>query len=166
LDDKFNSLLIIVIAEGEFTMYKFQKSIFINRPQQDVFDFLCNPANLPKWQPAIESAEGTSNAKPGIGSTYRVLTKMLGGKTEGLFEITHWDPPNRYSYKSIKLSFPGSIESLFTLAPKENGTQVTFEAQIATTGLFKLAEGMLGKQAEKGDGSNIDTAKQLLEAAP
>ncbi len=145
-------------------MYKFTKSVFVNRPQQDVFDFLSNPANLSTWQPAIESAKWTATGMPGIRSTYSVLAKMLGGKTEGLFEITHWDPPHRYSYKSVKLAFPGTIESSVTLASNENGTQVTFEARLAITGIAKIAEGLLGKQAEKQDGGNIETAKQLLEA--
>jgi carbon monoxide dehydrogenase subunit G len=146
-------------------MYKFTKSVFVNRSPQDVFDFLSNPANLSTWQPTIESAKWTATGMPGIKSTYSVLVKMPGGKKEGLFEITQWDPPNRYSYKSVKLAFPGTIESCIALAPKKNGTQVTFEAQIAVTGILKIAEGILGKQAEKQDGGNIETAKQLLEAS-
>jgi hypothetical protein len=89
---------------------------------------------------------------------------MPGGKSENIFEITHWDPPNRYSYKSVKFSIPGSIQSSFILAPKESGTQLTFEAQLEATGIFRLVESLLGKQAEKGEGSTIEVLKQLLEA--
>lgn len=145
-------------------MYKFTKNIFINRSQQVVFDFLSNPANMPKWQPALVSAEWISLDTPDIGSTYKTVAKAFGGKAEYLLEITHWDPPNHYSYKSVKIPFPGSIESSYTLAAKENGTQVTWEVQIATTGLLKIAESMLGKQAAKVEGNNLDLAKQLLEA--
>lgn len=146
-------------------MYKFKKNIFINRSQQDVFDFLSNPDNLTKWVPVTESVEWISKGKPDVGATFKVVANMRGGKTEGLFEITNWDPPNRYSYKSVKLSFPGTMESIFTLAPKDNGTQVTFEGQIAITGILKFAERMLGKRAEKRDEGNIETMKQLLESA-
>jgi len=145
-------------------VYKFTKSVIIKRSQQDVFDFLSNPENLKKWVSVTESVEWLSKGKPDIGATYRVVANMRGGKTEGIFEITNWDPPNRYSNKSVKLSFPGTIESFYTLAPKDNGTQVTFVAQIAITGILKLAEGILGKRAEKRDESNIEKMKQLLEA--
>ena len=146
-------------------MYKFTKSIFINRSQQDVFDFLSNPANLTKWASVVEFAEWTSTDIPGIGSTYKQVVKFLGRNSETIFEITSWDPPNRYSYKSINIPPPAeSIESVITLASKENGTQLTFDAQIGAVGVFKFAEGMLGKMAEKGDGNNIETLKQLLEA--
>ena len=146
-------------------MYKFTKSVFINRSQQDVFDFMSNPANATKWQPTVEFAKWTSASMAGVGSTYKLVVKALGSKSEPVFEITAWDPPNRYSYKSIKISTPvESIETVITLAPKENGTQLTFEAQIGAAGFFKIAEGMLGKMAEKGDGNNVDTLKRILEA--
>jgi len=146
-------------------MGKFILSVFINRPQQDVFDFLSNPANLSKWNSNFTAAEWSSNDAPGLGSTYRVLAKMSGEKSEGLFEITQWDPPHRYCYKSIsKLPFPiESIESAVTLSPEENGTQLTFESQFGIAGILKFADGVFGKLARKGDGSNFETAKRLLE---
>jgi hypothetical protein len=95
----------------------------------------------------------------------KVLAKMSGGKNAGLFEITQWDPPQRYSYKSISgLPFPiESIESAVTFAPKENGTQITFESKFGLVGILRFAEGMFSKLATKGDGDNFDTAKRLLE---
>ena len=147
-------------------MQKFTLNVFINRPLQEVFDFLSEPANLSKWNRNFASAEWTSSHAPGLGSTYKVLAKMSGGKNEGLFQITQWDPPQRYSYQSIsRLPFPlESIESAVTLAPKENGTQITFESQFGLVGILKFAEGMFSKLAKKGDGENFDTVKRLLEA--
>ena len=143
-------------------MGKFTLNVFINRSQQDVFDFLSNPANLSIWNSNFSSAEWTSSDTPGVGSTY----KVLAGKNEGLFEITQWAPPHRYCYKSIsKLPFPiESIESAVTLAPEENGTQLTFESQFGIAGILRFADGMFGKLARKGDGSNFETAKRFLEA--
>lgn len=91
---------------------------------------------------------------------------MSGKENEGLFEITQWSPPHRYGYKSISgLPFPiESVESVVTLAPKENGTQITFESQFGLAGVLKFAEGIFKKLAEKGDGNNFDTAKRILEA--
>lgn len=145
-------------------MYKFARSVFINCPQQDVFNFLSNPANMPQWQSAVESAGWTSTGAPGVGSTFEAVVKMPWGKSGNTFEITHWDLSNRYSYESVKLSIPGSIKSSYMLAPKESGTQLTFEAQLEAAGMFRLMESLLGKQAEKSDGSAIEALKQLLEA--
>ncbi len=146
-------------------MQKFTVSVLINRSQQDVFDFLTNPANLPKWNPVMESGEWSSSGVPGIGSTYKVLAKMPGGKKEGQFEITHWDPPNRYGYKtSARVGPVESIEAVITLAPKENGTQLAIESQSKLAGVPKFAEGFVARMGKKENESNFRNAKCLLEA--
>ena len=63
-------------------MQKFVLSVFINRSQQEVFDFLSDPANLSKWSSAFESAEWTSSDAPGIASVYRASGKRLGSDKE------------------------------------------------------------------------------------
>ena len=50
-------------------MGRFTISVFINRSQQDVFEFFSNPANLSKWNSNIESTEWASSGAPGVGST-------------------------------------------------------------------------------------------------
>ncbi|MBZ0298307.1 MAG: SRPBCC family protein [Anaerolineae bacterium] len=140
-------------------------SVFINRSQQDVFDFLSDPANLSKWSSAFESAEWTSNDTPGIGSTYRVSANLFGSRKEGLFEIVQWDCPNCYSYKMNARAFPiERMESTITLRPKNDGTQVNFESQFELVSALKFAEGFFAKVGEKQDGKNFNVAKGLLEA--
>jgi carbon monoxide dehydrogenase subunit G len=50
-------------------MGKFTLSVFINRSQQDVFDFLSNPANFQRWMPIMQSAAWASSGEPRIGTT-------------------------------------------------------------------------------------------------
>ena len=50
-------------------MGQFSLSIFINRSQQDVFDFLSNAANFQRWMPLMQSAAWTSSGEPGVVTT-------------------------------------------------------------------------------------------------
>ena len=146
-------------------MGQFALSVFINRSQQDIFDFLSNPANLSKWVSAYESAEWTSSDAPGIGSTYRVSGRRGGSKQEGVFEIVEWDRPGRYSYKVKERMFLiDPMVSAITLLPKDNGTEMTFETQFELVGVFKLADGIFTRMGEKQVGRNFDIAKHILEA--
>jgi uncharacterized protein YndB with AHSA1/START domain len=52
-------------------MGKFTVSVFINRSQQDVFDFLSNAANFHRWMPHMQSAAWASSGAPRIGTTGR-----------------------------------------------------------------------------------------------
>jgi uncharacterized protein YndB with AHSA1/START domain len=146
-------------------MGRFTLSVFINRPQQEVFDFLSDPANLSKWSSAFELAHWTSTDAPGVASTYRVSAKLLGSKKEGLFEILQWDRPNCYSYKMNQRAFPlERMETAITLSPKNNGTQVTFESHFELVRILKFAEGFFANMGKKQDGSNFEIAKKILEA--
>ncbi len=143
-------------------MYKIESSMFINRPQQEVFDYVTNPANNAKWQSGTESAEWTSAGPPGVGSTLKVVTSLLGRKIEAVVEITGWDPPNLVSIKSV--SGPIPFESTQRFAAQGDGTLLTQNAQAEIGGFFKLAEGLVGKQLEKQFEANNAALKLLLEA--
>jgi len=140
-------------------------SVYINRSQQDVFDFMSNPANLPAWKSAFASAEWTSRESPRIGSTYRVSAKVLGSKKEGLFEIVRWDRPNCYAYQMNARLFPiERIETTFTFQPMNNDTKVTFESRFALVSALAFAESFFARMGLKQDGEYLAIAKRLLEA--
>ena len=143
-------------------MYKFELSIFINRPVQEVFDYVTNPANYAKWSSGIQSAEWTSDGPPGVGSTVKGVAKFLGRKIEFVTEITGWDPPNLWSVKSVGGPLP--LESTSKFEAQGDGTLVTETSQIEIGGFFNLAEGLVGKQFEKQKESDSSALKLLLEA--
>jgi carbon monoxide dehydrogenase subunit G len=144
-------------------MYKFEKSVFIDRPQQEVFDFVSNPANSPQWEGGIESAEWTTDGPPGVGSMIKVVFKIGLFKMAFEPEITEWDPFNMYGYEGSMLGIQGA--SIYRFEAHENGTQVTMNAQLRGKGIARLSESMMGKNAEKEDGRSLDALKVLLETS-
>ena len=143
-------------------MFTFEFSISVNRQQQEVFDFVSNPANDAQWQSSNISNELTSEGSVGVGSTMRSVDKLLGRKVESTTEVTVWDPPNQYAIKSIGGPFP--FEITMTLESKEEGTQLTASGQAEFGGFFKLTEGLVGKQLEKQFTNDFDALKMMLEA--
>ncbi len=143
-------------------MFKFEKSLFINRPQQEVFDYLSNPANDAQWQSSTEVSEWTSEGPPGVGSTQRSVIRFLGRKLESEIEITIWDPPQRLGFKVV--SGPVPFEGTIKFESQENGTQVTQTIQGEPGGFFKIAEGLVSKQIEKQIGTDFDALKLQMEA--
>jgi carbon monoxide dehydrogenase subunit G len=143
-------------------MYKFEKSVFINRPQQEVFDFVTNLANDAQWQSGVELSEWTSDGPPAIGSTHKVVRSMLGRNMEATIVVTSWDPPNQWGNKSN--GGPVPFEGTQKFESKDGGTLMTFTAQAELGGFFKLAEGLVGKQIEKQMETDSAKLKKLLEA--
>jgi hypothetical protein len=146
-------------------MQKFTASVFINRSQPDVFDFLSNPANISKWDADFGSAEWVSNDAPGIGSTYRASGRRLGSEKDGFFEIVQWDRPNRYSYKVQERMFLFEhAETTIMLKPKDHGTEAICEYQFEIVGTLKFAEGIVARMGKKRIEGNLNAAMRLLEA--
>ena len=145
-------------------MGQFSVSVFINRSQQDIFDFLSNAANFQRWMPLMQSAAWTSSGEPGIGSTVRAIMKMAGKETEMQLEITQWDVPNRYGYKMLNVQFPmKAMAHSFRLEPEDGGTRVSQVGEFEMVSPLKFATGLMGKFATKLNGSELQTLKQLLE---
>lgn len=143
-------------------MYKFESSIFVNRPPQEVFDFVTNPANNAKWMSGTESAAWTSDGAPGIGSTYKGTFNFLGRKIEGEVKVTGWVEPRLYSFKTTSGPIPS--HNTTTFEPQGKGTLVSHTTEIEVSGLFKMAEGLVGKQLETLYETNNAALKLLLEA--
>ena len=135
---------------------------FIDRPPQEVFDYLTNPDNDHLWQEGLISSDWISPEPAGVGSTKRVVNRFLGMNMKVTVEYTAWDPPNKYAFKT--LDGPFSVAGTINLEPKENGTQFNLEGQVEGKGLYKLVEGLIVKQAMKRDTANFNTLKEILEA--
>ena len=146
-------------------MQKFTVSVFINRSQQDVFDFLSDVANFQRWMPLMQSAAWTSSGEPGVGTTGQGIMKMAGREMELLLEVTRWDVPSRLGFKIINNVFPlEAMEYVYRLEPEDGGTRLTLDGEIELVRFMRFAGGLMGKMYVKSNKNELNTAKQLLEA--
>jgi uncharacterized membrane protein len=52
--------------------------ITIDRPPDEVFAYIANFENNPRWQKGMQSCNFTSDGPLGVGSTYEQVAKVLG----------------------------------------------------------------------------------------
>jgi len=142
-------------------MFKYEKSVLINCPQQEVFDFVTDLSNDPKWQASIESVRQISDDHTGVGSTFRYESKLLGRKSETEIQLTSYDPPNGASVKALNGPIP--FENTYRFETQDGGTLVTFMGWAEIGGFFKIAEGLAAKQIEKQLETDAAALKKLLE---
>jgi uncharacterized membrane protein len=140
-------------------MITVEKSIVINRPLQEVFDYVTNPTNNVQWQRSTQSAEWTSDGPPGVGSTYKVVNRFLWRTMESTAEIMAWDPPNTLSAKAV--SGPIPFEATYKFEAQGDGTKMTFTSQAEIGGFFKR---LVSKQFEKQLDTSTNALKLVLES--
>lgn len=143
-------------------MFETSNSIFIDRPPQDVFNIITDPAKITFWQNLTESAEWTTNGSPDVGSTMKVVARFLGRKIESEMEVTAWESPHRIDWKFFNGPYPAQVSN--TLQPQGEGTLLTSRSQGEMGGFFKLAEGLVARQLEKQLATNYESLKLLMEA--
>lgn len=143
-------------------MINFEIGILIDRPVQDVFTFLSNPLNLPKWQTMIAKIDPVSPGPVQVGSKFTVHSEMLGRKIDGVMDITEYEPPVKFGFKNV--AGPMQVHATATLKPVGTGTKVTLTAQGEPGGVFKIAEGVLAKQVQSQMEENLKRLKSVLES--
>jgi uncharacterized protein YndB with AHSA1/START domain len=64
----------------------------IDRPAEEVFAYISNFENNPKWQSGQIEARITSEGPLRVGSTYDQVAKFLGRRIVSTFEVVEYEP--------------------------------------------------------------------------
>lgn len=143
-------------------MVKVKTSVVINRPVEEVFEYMGDPSNNVQWQSGTIESKQTSEGPRGVGTTTQAVTQFLGKRLESTGEITEYEPNRRVGVKST--SGPIPITATTTFEEVEGGTKVTLEAEGDVSGVFKLAEPIVARTAQRQFEGNYLTLKDVLEA--
>jgi uncharacterized protein YndB with AHSA1/START domain len=76
-------------------MVRIEGEIVINRPVEDVFDFVADERNEPRYNPQMRRAEQISDGPIGIGTRFRAELVNMGRTVEMVIEFTGFDRPRR-----------------------------------------------------------------------
>jgi uncharacterized protein YndB with AHSA1/START domain len=79
---------------------RIEESVQINRPVEEVYEFVANPENLPKWTGTVIETRKDTPGPLLEGSTFTSVAKFLGRRVESPFEVTAPEFPRLHSHKS------------------------------------------------------------------
>ena len=96
--------------------------IVINRPLDEVFDFVANECNEPTYNPRMRYAEEVSSGPVGLGARFRAEMRTMGRTAEMTIEFTEYEPP-RLLASSTHLSNM-DIDGKLSFEPVADGTRM------------------------------------------
>ena len=126
-------------------------TITIDRPATEVFAFLADGTNNPRWREGVKEISLRSGSAGERDAVYaQTLTGPGGRPIAGDYRITSAVPGQELRFAVI--SGPARPEGAYTLTPDGTGTRVLFVLDYTPTGLKKLMNGMIEKtmRAEVG----------------
>ncbi len=143
-------------------MARIEASVVIKRPVEDVFAYVTDEQNIPKWESRVLEVKQTSEGPKGVGTTFQAVGQFLGRRIESTIEITHYEP-NRKVIEKISAG-PISLEETFIFEPAEGGTRLTIVGEGETGGSFKMAERIVVRMFEREVQADLVRLKDILEA--
>lgn len=145
-------------------MRRVQGTVFIAASPAEVYAFLSEPTNVPRWQTGVVSSERTSPPPTVAGSTGRVVIEMMGQRVSADTTIREAVQDRRLVIASSAsgMSVVGSLD----LAPVEGGTKVTFSSEVKAQSIFMAPlERIVTDAVEKDLDASLARLKAALAAA-
>src|SRR5690242_16534789 len=76
----------------------FSGSAVIDRPINDVFAFLADGTNDPKFSPRVQEIRKTTDGPVGVGTVFESKVKDAGMTTNRQFELTTFETPTKIGW--------------------------------------------------------------------
>jgi len=142
-------------------MIKIEKSIIINRPVEDVWKFISNVENIPKWNRGTRKGRVTSDGSIGVGAKVQYLRQFLGRQLIVKLRVSEYVPN-----KVIVLQLSAGLvtaQTGFTFEPVQAGTRLTHPSEIELGGWWKLITPILSPMLERDGREDMANIKRLIE---
>jgi uncharacterized protein YndB with AHSA1/START domain len=144
---------------------RFSTTVVIDHPIEEVFDFLANGENDPKFSPRVLEIRKTTEGPPGVGTVYASTVKDVGVKTKREFRLTEFERPTRIRWGEISKNLVTAPEGGYDLAPEGSGTRLTVYNVLEGHGFGKLIAPMALRSARKGADDFGRAIKAAVEAS-
>jgi uncharacterized membrane protein len=139
-----------------------EKSITINRPVGDVFEFVLDGTKNPLWRPAVLDIERVPGKPSDVGAIFKQGLKGPGGRRiEGDYEIVESKPNELITFQVI--SGPARPTGMYRFEAIGNTTRVTFTLHLEPKGLTRFLSPMI-TSTMKGEVATLSNLKAYLES--
>jgi uncharacterized protein YndB with AHSA1/START domain len=137
-------------------------TVEINRPIEEVFEYLTNLDNAPEW--SVELVEVTHDGPFRLGATGTDVRMMGKNQVSMPWTVTEFSPPHRMV---LAYTEPFPINAAFLFASTASGgTQVTCNTEMEPKGRWRLLSPMMAREGAKTDRTQFEKVKEILESRP
>jgi uncharacterized protein YndB with AHSA1/START domain len=143
-------------------MIAFETSTRIKRPSEEVFAYVSDLRNLPRWNSAVQTVRATSGGDTRVASTYVMERALPTGRAVNELEVVARDWPREFAIRTT--AGPTPFLYRYEFAADNNETVVHLNAEVDLTGPAALLPQLARRAVKRGVDDNFATLKQILEA--
>jgi uncharacterized protein YndB with AHSA1/START domain len=108
-------------------MITFETSTRINRPIEDVFAYVSEPLNFPRWNSAVQTVRKTSGEN-GAGSTYVMERELRTGRAVNRLDVVATEAPHEFAIRAS--AGPTPFLYRYRFSSNDGGTVVRLDAVV------------------------------------
>ena len=144
-------------------MIAFETSTRINRSIEEVFAYVSEPRNFPRWNSAVRAVRKTSAGDTSAPSTYLMERALPTGGAVNELEVVTREWPREFAIRTT--AGPTPFRYRYGFSTENNDTVVYLDAEVELIGPAALLPQLARRAIKKGVDDNFATLKQILEAA-
>ena len=136
----------------------------VSRPASEVFDYLANGENMPRWMKEFTAVEKVGDGPIGPGTEFRYLDRRGSDST---FEWSVYQPAGRLAWHGDRVrALPGGSvepEGFYDIHEHEGRTYVEMHMQPKLHGTAKLLGPLMSRGIRKSSDEYVRNLKDELE---
>jgi uncharacterized membrane protein len=146
---------------GRLVPLRIEHTIEIDRPVDEVFSFLADPENLPRWQSGLLEVRREPGPS-GVGARHLEVRSMLGKRIEQTLEVTALDPGAQFDLAVVQ--GPVQLTVRHTFERTDTGTRVSIVGEGDPGALFAFAAPVIARAIKRQSQADFQRLKTVLES--
>jgi uncharacterized protein YndB with AHSA1/START domain len=136
--------------------------IVIGRPVEEVFDFVADQRNEPRYNTQMRGSEKITEGPIGVGTRYRAEVVTGRQVVPMVIEVTEFERPRMLASTTRMSSM--DIRYALTFAPVSQGTRMRWVGDVEPKGWLRLLTPWVGWVGRRQELRIWTSLKELLEA--
>lgn len=142
-------------------MKRYEHSIEIERPVEEVFDFISRPENFPLWQESLLEIRREAEGPLRVGSEVTEVRSFMGRRMETTWTCTEHEPCERSSIEEDEGLVP--FKGTFELEALGGSTLFTWTVETPGPRGIKVPGAIVGRMVRRQLAVDSERLKELLE---
>jgi carbon monoxide dehydrogenase subunit G len=138
------------------------QSVTVDRPVDEVWDFISDFGNTTRWSRGVLEARQTSDGPLRVGATLETVVEAFGRRRRAHYLVTEYEPNRAFAFTVT--SGPMTSRARFAVEPEGAGTRLTASGEAEATGLYRLLAPVLVRTLERHSRDDLANLKRILEA--
>jgi len=145
-------------------MFSTSGSTSIARPAAEVFAFIADVRNDPRWHTDVLAAKLIEGNAVDGHSVFEIETKPVMGVAGGTVAVSQYEPPSRIIF-DVRM---GKLQptTTFTVVPAATGCRVTRRIDMEPRGLMRAMAPFMGGMMRKRNDMFLANLRRVLEDKP